>query len=213
MDPESETTEPTGSLSEASGRAVPGAADPDAIERSRAQWDERDERVISLAYDAALEELRDASKPFEQVKSRAAVLFGSITAAMAFLIGSALQSLDRSTINYSWVAVGTASYCIFGLLVLVLLFPWKRPSAFDAQAIRNLYVLGNQPDDSFRPEHAYDVIQVKWSLIAIAHNLVESGAGKLRWIRWVFVGALLAATSAIAFWALVVAYASPLPPH
>lgn len=174
-----------------------------------ATWESRESEVLDLAFSIALEEVKESAKPFEQAKTRAAFLFGATSAAMAFLVGSALRDLDRHSFNQWLLVGGVVSFIVFSAFALLMLKPISRQLYLNGLDVRDRYFRGVQED--VRPSHAWDFARVRWHLIKEASTIVDFNITQLNKLRRYFIGMLLSAAVTLTCWSVLVAYARPGP--
>jgi hypothetical protein len=181
-----------------SGKSVDGQTyTPDA-------WHSRESAVLQLALTISLDELKESAKAFDSIKTRAVTLFAAVSAAVAFLLGSALANLDRHSFNYALLGAGVIGYICFGLCALLTLLPTMRNLYLDGLAVRDRYFQGRQ---EVEPPHFYDFDRVQWEVIRSADNRTRENIEKLVQLRKSFIGMLLSAAVSVTFFALFLALA------
>jgi hypothetical protein len=174
-----------------------------------AAWTDRNNEVVELAMAIALDEVKESVKPFDQVKARAAVVFSATSAAIAFLVGSALRDADRDTLNFGLVYSGIVAFALFGVVTVLTLWPINRKLYLSGVELRDKFIRRRGvPDGEVRPSHAFDLGSVKRQIIEDADQIVEWNLARLRLLRWGFIAMLVFATTSVTLWALVVAYSS-----
>lgn len=176
---------------------LPGGADPD-----------RDDAVLELAYQIALEEVAEANRIFEASKARISVVFGAVVAALAFLLGSTLSSRDPESLELGYVYLGIGSFVVFGIATFVGLMPTSRKLHLNGRGVMDDFVQSNQQTDSVT--HRWPLRVVKWQIIHDADAITSRNVAAVRLLQWMLRVMLVSASVSILMFALLLAYSSPV---
>lgn len=185
---------------------APGLSSKDGDEPY--DWDARNAAVLSLLYTLAIEEVKEVARMFDSLKTRAAVVFSAVSASIAFLVGSALSNLERSSYNRGLLTTGIVGYAIFGVATAFTLFPASRAVFLPARVSRDEYVRGKGPQ---KASFAFSPAEVQWALISTGDAIVKDSTTHLRRLRRGFILMVMSAALSITSWSLLVAYAKPVP--
>lgn len=178
-------------------------------DQSTADWENRESSVLDLAYDLALKEVDESTHILDPVKTRATVVFSTVLSAMAFLSGTALRDVERSSLRAYFLLPGILFLVGFAASTIMILLGGRRHLALDAKAVRDQYVQGAQQVP--KVSHLWDENVVKSDLIESASRKVDENIEFYSWIRKLFVVQVFFAAGTLAMWSLLVAYSQAKP--
>lgn len=172
--------------------------------------DQRDREVLDIALAIALDELKESRKVYDSARSRIGFIFGTVMSALAFLVGTAVRSLDHKSFEIEFLTLALLFTVLFGAAAIIGLWPRESRLYLRGQGIRDEFFRGNSED--VKPEYAYPTMRVVWQLIRDADFATERNLAVVDdYFQHAITAMILFGTLSISFWALLVAYAAPTP--